>query len=97
MTAGNPKNDAKSSHSSDSHNQVSDPAAAKLISGIRKSMIAVSGEGGNRGSIGKGDPAMAEKMITENLQAYLSRADQFATRMSQLVRASRASQIKHHE
>jgi hypothetical protein len=38
-------------------------------------MIAVSGEAGNRGSLGKADPAMAQKMITENLQAYLSRAD----------------------
>jgi hypothetical protein len=30
-------------------------------------MIAVSNEAGNRNSLGKGDPGMAEKMITENL------------------------------
>ena len=38
-------------------------------------MIAVTGEVGARYSQGKGTPGMAEKMIQENLQAYLSKAD----------------------
>jgi hypothetical protein len=76
-----------SSHSSEHYK---DPAAAKLIDGIRKSMIGAA-DPVKRQSV-KGDGT--EKMITENLQAYLSRADQFATRMSQLVRAS---QIKPAE
>jgi hypothetical protein len=38
-------------------------------------MIAVTTEVGARYSQGKADPAKAEKMIQENLQAYLSKAD----------------------
>ena len=64
----------RSSLSSD-ENHHSDPAAAKLLSGIKRSMIAVTTEVGARYSQGKANPAMAEKMIQENLQAYLSKAD----------------------
>jgi hypothetical protein len=64
----------KSSLSSD-ENHYSDPAAAKLLSGIKRSMIAVTTEVGARYSQGKTDPAKAEKLIQENLQAYLSKAD----------------------
>ena len=62
-----------SSNSGNDHYK--DPAAAKLINNIKKSMLAVSSEA-VRATHGKGQLAvMEEKMIQESVQAYLSKAD----------------------
>jgi hypothetical protein len=51
-------------------------------------MIAVSNEVA-RHSMGRGETAkLEEKMIKESVQAYLSKTDQFATRVSNIYRAS---------
>jgi hypothetical protein len=60
-----------------------DPAAAKMISGIKKSMIAAQENGDYSG----GGEVNEDKIIKESIQNYLSKADQFATRVSMIYKS----------
>ena len=60
---------------SENKSHYTDPAAAKMINNIKRSMIAVSNEA-VRKTHGKGQlQVMEEKMIQESVQAYLNKAD----------------------
>jgi hypothetical protein len=68
-----------------------------MINNIKRSMIAVSNEA-VRKTHGKGELAvMEEKMIQESVQAYLSKADQFAVRVSNIYKSSHIEKAAHEE
>jgi hypothetical protein len=64
-----------------------DPAAAKLVSGIKKSMIRAEDDI-RAGANVKKSVFREQEDINDNIKSYLSRADNFAVRMSSAVKKS---------
>ena len=70
-----------------------DPAAMRMVNQIKKSMI-TNQEKLAIGMDAKKSMAQEQQEITENIKSYLSRADQFAVRMSAIVGVSHAAKGK---